>query len=177
MSTSLTVVVGTSASPAITVVCWQALPLPPNATARRNAAARVLRLFNMEFLLRNRRILKSQAFARLHSLGNQSFVAALARDFHRRFFEFRSTPHIRNGPSCLPEKSIRWNYNPSWDARHSDSNSSSHSWRKPGIASRQAKFHSKIPGYWPSCAEIQAGGGTDRVHKPVEAAIRKRIEP
>src|ERR1700676_3227957 len=108
-STSLTVAVGISASLAITVVCRQPILLAPNASASRNAAARVLSLLNMKFLLRNGWILQSEPLARLQTLGNQSLIAALARHFDRRLFKSRSSPHIRNGSPRLPEKSIRRN--------------------------------------------------------------------
>src|SRR5277367_249785 len=176
-STSFTVVVGTSASPASTVVCRQATPLPPNAIASRNAPARALFFRNMKFLLSNRWILERQSFTRLQSLGNQSFIAALARHFHGNFFEFRSSLHVGHGSSRLPEKSIRRDHNPIGDTRHRDTNGCSHSRCEPRVGLSQAQLHRKISRHRPSRTEIHAGRRTDRVHMPVEAAVWKCIEP
>src|SRR5580704_8358359 len=96
-STSFTVAVGISVSPAITVVCLHAIPLPPSARASRNAATAVLPLLDMKLLLRKRRILQSEPLARLHSLGDQSFIAALPRYLDGSLLKFRSPPHVRHG--------------------------------------------------------------------------------
>src|SRR5580704_12467605 len=87
-STSLTVAVGIPASLAITVVWRHAIPPPPTASTSSNAAARVLPLLNMEFLFCKCRILQCQPLARLQTLGDQGFIAALPRHFHGSFFEF-----------------------------------------------------------------------------------------
>src|SRR5580700_8679506 len=87
-STSLTVAVGISVSLAITVAWRHAIPLPPTASASRNAAARVRPLLNMEFLLGKCRILECEPLASLQPLGDQGFIAALPRHFHGSFLEF-----------------------------------------------------------------------------------------
>src|SRR5271167_71486 len=151
------------------------MPLPPNASASRKANARVLPLLDMKSLLCKRWILERQPFPRLQPFGNQSFIAALARHLYGSFFEFRPPPHVGHGSACFPKKSVCGNHNSIGNASHGDANSRSHSRREPRIASCQAEFHRKISRHWPTRAEIQAGRGTDRVHMPVEAAIRKRI--
>src|SRR5580704_11329771 len=106
------------------------MPLTPSPTASRNAATRILFFLNMKFLLCNRWILERQPFTGLQSLGNQSFIAALARYFHGSFLEFRPSLHVGHGSSRLPEKSIRRNHNSIEDARHRDTNGRSHSRRE-----------------------------------------------
>src|SRR5580704_4179420 len=110
------------------------LPLP-SASASRNVAARALRLLKLRSLLCKRWILEGQSFARLQSLGNQNFIAALPRYFYRGFFELRSPPHVGHRSPSFSEKGVCRNHNSVGDASNGDANGCSHSGRKPRIAS------------------------------------------
>src|SRR5277367_642705 len=176
-STSLTVAVGISVSLAITVAWRHATPLAPSTQASRNTAVLVRPLRKIKLLLCNCRILQSEPLARLQSLGDQRLIPALSRDFHRRFFKLRASPHVRDGSSRFPEKGIRRNHNSIGHSIHSDTNSRSHSRRQARIAPAQAEFHCKVSRHWPSCSEVQTSCRAYCVDTPVEIPIRQRIEP